>query len=650
MPATFIRTPRSSLRRLVCASVFVNLPTVAWTQESLETGDSPQSSDIEEVIVIGSRLPIESYKVGNVVTTLNRQEIESTGLQYGADVLRFVPGVAVNRTGGFGGLTQVRMRGAEGNHILVLVDGVDVSAAGSGEFDFSSLLSADLQRVEVLRGPQSGLYGSNALAGVISIETLDPKPGFELSGGFEGGANDARQGMLSASGGTDRIKARLSVLQRRSEFDLSSDDTLGAEDDRDENLTVSGKGSFIVSDALRFDLVGRYTTKDTETDGFDFSGGPLQGLAIDDDSFSNTEDLTLAVRATLNLLDDRWTTQVSLERTDNETDGGSFGSEAGRTRAVLSSSWQWQDLGAVRQRSSVFLEDEEETFRNTVPFDPSQEPEQERNLFGYGVEHRLEWDDRVFLSASLRRDENDAFQDQTTWSTGLSWRVNDAGTRLHASYGIGVTNPTFFEQTGFVPGQFIGNPDLVPEESEGWDIGVEQSLLEGALVLDLTYFDADLENEIQSLFPTVINADGVSERRGVEISLNYQPFPGTLVRGAYTYTDADEPGGQEVRRPEHTASLLIDQRLLNDRLSIGASVIYNGEQLDNDFRNFFVTFAPERTRIDAYTLVNLNARYRVFEALEVYARVENLFDEDYEEVISYATPGRSAYAGLRFRF
>ena len=149
----------------------------AQTANALEDPQSGISARIEEVVVIGSRLPTQSHKLGNVVTTLDEQEISSVGLQYGADLLRLVPGVAVNRTGGFGGVTQVRMRGAEGNHILVLVDGVDVSAAGSGEFDFSSLLSGDLQRVQVLRGPQSGLYGSNALAGVISIETRDPRRG-----------------------------------------------------------------------------------------------------------------------------------------------------------------------------------------------------------------------------------------------------------------------------------------------------------------------------------------------------------------------------------------------------------------------------------------------------------------------------------------
>ncbi|MEO0424947.1 MAG: TonB-dependent receptor [Pseudomonadota bacterium] len=611
----------------------------------------------EELIVIGSRLPTQQYKLGNVVTTLDSAAIDSVGVQYGADLFRFVPGVAVSRSGGFGGMSQLRLRGAEANHVLVLVDGIDVSAAGSGEFDFSSLLVGDLQRIQVLRGPQSGLYGSNSLAGVISIETLDPDDGLTVNANVEGGSNDVRQSMLSLSGGLGPFSGRLSLLHRQSSFDLSQDDTLGAEDDDDENTTLSGKFSFVPSDQFRLDVIGRFNTRDTDIDGFDFSGGPLQGLSVDDpDAFTDMETLTLGVRATLRTFDDRVTTLLSVERTDSNTDGGTFGSEADRTRVALSNGVEWVDLGVVAQRSTLFAEFEEESFRNTVPFDPSQEPTQDRTLFGVGLEHRLDVADRLFLSGTVRHDANDEFQDQTTWSAAASYRVLESGTRLHASYGVGVTNPTFFEQFGFTPGTFLGNPDLNAEKSRGFDVGIEQTLLDGAFVADITYFDAELEDEIQSVFlfdqglSSVDNDEGMSDRQGVEVSVAYQSQTGTLVRAAYTYTDATDAAGREVRRPEHIASLIVDQRLLNDRLSVGASMVHNGEQLDNDFRNFFETFTAELTPVDDYTLFNLNVRYQVIDGLQLYARVENLFDEDYQESISFATPGRAAYAGFRYRF
>ncbi|MEM9387323.1 MAG: TonB-dependent receptor [Pseudomonadota bacterium] len=610
----------------------------------------------EELIVIGSRLPTQQYKLGNVVTTLDEAAIDSVGVQFAADLFRFVPGVAVSRTGGFGGLAQLRLRGAEGNHVLVLVDGIDVSAAGSGEFDFSSLLSGDLQRIQVLRGPQSGLYGSNSLAGVISIETLDPEDGLSVSANFEGGANDVRQGMLSISGGSGPLRGRLSLLQRNSSFDLSEDNTLGEEDDDDENTTVSGKLSFIPSDAFRLDLVGRFNTRDTQTDGFDFSGGPLQGLAVDDASMAKTENLTLGVRGTFRALDGRSTSLVSVERTDSETDGGTFGSDSARTRLAVSTGMEWGDLGNATHRSTFFFEREQESFKNTVPFDPSQEPRQDRSLLGAGVEHRIDVGERFFLSGTVRHDWNDDFDDQLTWSTGASARILESGTRFHASYGVGVTNPTFFEQFGFTPGQFLGNPDLNPEKSQGWDFGIEQTLLNGDLVADITYFNADLEDEIQSVFlfeqglSSVANDEGDSDRQGVEVSVAYQPRSGTLVRAAYTYTDATDAAGREVRRPEHTASLLVDQSFLDERFAIGASVVHNGDQLDTDFRNFFETFVAEATPVESYTLVNLHVRFQVIDSLQVYARVENLFDEDYEEIISYATPGAAVYAGFRYRF
>ena len=173
---------------------------------------------------------------------------------------------------------------------------------------------------------------------------------------------------------------------------------------------------------------------------------------------------------------------------------------------------------------------------------------------------------------------------------------------------------------------------------------------EGTVILNITYFDADLENEIQSFFPSVININGDSERSGVEVSATYQPHESTYITTEYTYTDADDPSGEEVRRPQHKASLSAARTFMNDKLRITASLVFNGEQLDTDFRNFFSNgFVAEQTELDDYTLVNLGASYKVTDRLEIYARIENLFDEDYQNVLSYAAPGRSVYGGVRVR-
>ncbi len=632
---------------------FALLPAVTGVAAiSSAFAQSPDSDPVEELVVTGSSQPIASAEIGRAISVLERTDIESLGVEYAADIFRFVPGVAVSRTGGVGGLTQLRLRGSEGNHVLVLIDGIEVSEVGGGEFDFSSLLARDIERIEVLRGPQSGLYGSNALAGVIQIRTRRPAPGFGLSGSIEGGENDSQQASLSVAGGSERLQGRLNWIYRSSEFDLSEDNSLGGEErDQDLNRTVSGQLSFLASDALRFDLLGRFTNRHADTDGFDFSGGPLQGLPVDDASSTKTEDLTLGLSSTLTLAEGRSISRLSLELSDNETDATGFGSESRREQIRAQTTWHWN--GALDQRTTVFLQAEDESYRNTMPFDPSQIPEQNRDLLGYGVEHRLSWDDRWFFGATVRRDDNDQFEDVTTFSADAAWQLS-AETRIHASVGTGVTNPTFFEQFGFTPGQFKGNPNLEPEETTGWDLGVEHAFADGDLVVDLTYFDADLEQEIVGFFDltdflsTSVNQTQDSERDGLEFSLNYAPAGSFQVSAAVTHLDASEPTGPEVRRPETTASLSTTWTSANGRAQVSGNVIYNGSQLDTDFRNFFVTFAAEQTRLDSYTLLNLNASYRVTKSVEAYLRLNNAFDENYQEVLGYATPGRTGFIGVRF--
>jgi vitamin B12 transporter len=608
--------------------------------------EDEQHGRTEVIIVSASATPLEAPKVGSAVTLVTADDLEVQGIQYAADALRHVPGVAVNRAGSFGALTQVRVRGAEGNHTLVLIDGVEVAGAASGEFDFSSLLAGGIERIEVLRGPQSGIYGANAMAGVVSVMTARGAGAGHVEVSAEAGSFGTTQVGLTARGGTEEVYGALTLTSRQTDGINTSQ--LGSEKDADDNTALFGRGTVEISDAFSLDGSFRMSDKESDTDGFDFSGGPNHGLSIDSADFSNTEDAQLAAGAQWSLRDGGWVTRLDAAHFEGEMEGGvdPFGSETTRDKVRLQTTLEL-GVGSA-QFLTAFVENEDETYRNTVPFDPSQAPELSRGILGIGLEYRAEVNERLFFSGALRDDDNEGFEDATTYRVTAAYLVGEGSTRLHGSYGTGVTNPTFFEQFGFIPGFFVGNPGLEPEEVTGWDVGVERFVAAGRMSFDITYFDADLENEIVDAFPSIANDAGTSKRSGIELALRGEATDRLSISATYTFTDAQDPDGtEEVRRPENTASLDLTYRL--ERATVYGGVIYNGAMLDDDFRDFFVNFAAEKSPVDAYTLVNIGAYFDVTERLELYGRVQNLFDEDYEEAIGYNTMGRAAFAGFRYR-
>ncbi|MBO9518791.1 MAG: TonB-dependent receptor [Porphyrobacter sp.] len=609
------------------------------------------AQEANTIVVTGTTIPVEREQIGNTLTVIEGDEIESRHTAYLQDILREVPGVAVSQGGSFGSLTQVRIRGAEANHVLVLIDGIEVAPVGSGEFDFSTLLADNIDRVEVLRGPQSGLYGSNALAGVINVITKGGDgPAFDAAAEY--GTYDSLFGRAGLTVGDRETFVSASAIYRRT--DGFSSAAIGTEPDGDRNLTLYWRGGAKLAEIARVDASLRLVDKATDTDGFDFSGGPLQGLAIDDDSYSDTRNVSGGVALTLEPVD-RWETVLSAAYSGDESTGGfgsidSFGNEGDRVTLAARSTigFDTPAFADAVHNVTVFLEHEEERFRNTFPTDPSQLARQKRSLLGFGAEYRLDLFKNLFLRAAVRHDDNDAFGDATTYSLAGSWVLGS--TRLHASYGTGVTNPTFFEQFGFVPGTFVGNPDLVPERAKGFDLGLEQRLLDDRFQIDLTYFNSTLENEIVDQFPSIGNDIGESTREGVELSARFN-LGWISLGGSYTYLDAkDIDGTPEVLRPKNQASFDVNGTFgPSARGNFSASLIYNGERLDNDFRNYFSNgFMAEKTALRAYTLVRIAAGYRVSDTIELFGRLENALDSDYEEVLSYGTAGRAVYAGVKF--
>lgn len=620
---------------------------LATPSPTLAAQDAP-----DDIVITGTRIPAKQDSIGHHVTVLDGETIELQGIDSLGDVLRQIPGLAVNRTGGFGGLTQIRLRGAEANQVLILLDGVEIAPAGQGEVDLSTLLTADIDRIEIIRGSQSGLYGSNALAGVINIiSRQDSGNGFRAN--LEYGAFNTNYGQIAAHGGNGT--SYISGIYARRETSGYDASLLGNEKDGGKTSNALLRAGHDFSENFSLDIWLRYGDKTADTDGFDFSGGPNQGLAFDDDSFTKSEDWNSAITAQFSLLQGRLNNKASYSYSQSRQEGGagattSFGNDNERRKLTLQSTYFWQ-AGANNQHALTgFYEREEERFQNLYPFDPSQIPTLSRELNGYGFEYRGNFSDRFYLNIAARKDENDAFKDAETASINAAWLFPKSQIRLHASVGKAITNPTFFEQFGFVPGTFTGNPNLKPEQAETFDIGIEKTFTKARAVADITLFKSDLRDEIRSVFPSVANDSGTSKRSGIETSLTANLSDSLRFTGAYTYLDASEADGSaEVQRPRHQANFYLFGQFANDRGHYTLGVNYQGERLDTDFRNFFTNgFTSEKTPLGAYTIARASASWQLNHQTQIFGRVENLFDTDYQETIGYNVPGQAAYIGLRF--
>ncbi len=601
------------------------------------------------VIESGGLEPIEAAKLGSAATVITGRELEQRQIRHAADALRSVPGLAVSQSGSKGSFTQVRIRGAEGNHVAVFIDGVEVNSLDSGEFDFSTLLTADIERIEVLRGPQSGIYGGNALSGVINVITRKGVGPARVSVSAEAGSFETRELAANASGGGERGYFSVSAVSREMEgFNIARGG--GGEDDGSKQQAIFVRGGVTVTDNFRIDAIGRYQENDTDID----EDADFNGLLDDVAGVDSLREQTLGrVTATLDSFDRRLTQKAFADY---------FEDDLNSTSSVFSASFNNSQRRQYGYQADVkfdtpallhakhgltgFLDYREENFKTSSAPGTAFEREQT----GVAGEYRGEFLDQFFITANVRQDYNDAFEDAVTYRTTGAYMLRESRTRFHASYGKGITNPTFFDQFG-VFGGFVGNPDLAPEESIGWDAGVEQTFLGGKVVLDMTYFKADLENEIVFLsLPggkfTNVNSDGTSEREGVEVQMTVKPFDGLTITGNYTYTDSTGPDGErEARRPEHAASLNATYAFAESRALINLGVAYNGEMVDDLF-----SFPQQRVTLDDYVLVNVSGSYKVDEKITLFGRVENMLDENYEEVVGYSSAPVAAYAGVKITF
>jgi vitamin B12 transporter len=609
--------------------------------------DAPES----ETIIISSRTGIKANQVADafsIVPLLDKLPVSS-----GSDVLKFTPGLSVSRQGPIGALTQVRIRGSEANQTLVFIDGIEANDPAVGEYDFSGLSINSAARIEILRGPQSALWGTEAIGGVVSLTTKIPN-------GFYTQASGGSQGSYGAGAGAGYTKnnAEFAAHVNYTHTDGVSVARQGTEKDGFTGFNAAIVGKLHPNDILEIGGAAHFQTNKVNFD--DFIGGVVTPLA---DANLRTEAQRLYARsfAKLSLNDGNWTHEANIRFvdtrnrnfTDTRVDSTTFGNRLifGYQTALKFNS------DALEQTLVGAAEYRRERFRNLTPnaspfFDPNQT--QRRTQFSLIADYRMKWND-FNIAASVRNDDNSGFRDALTWRTSARYTINDF-IAVRGSYGTAITNPTFFEQFGFAPASFVGNPNVKPERGAGFDIGVDIKFENNSL--KVTYFNTRLSDEIISIFnpdftSSVANAANKSKREGIELEASLV-FDAVEIAASYTYTKSSEPQSRnsvvqvkELRRPEHTASLAANWTGFDAKLILTGALAYQG-------RNNDVAFDPNFNRVPVtlagYISASAGARYKFTENLEAFANIENAFDVRAEDVFGYAQPGISARAGIRISF
>ncbi|MEZ5840669.1 MAG: TonB-dependent receptor [Hyphomicrobiales bacterium] len=658
-----------SSRRLLPA--LLGASALGLAVQSAPASAEPASVTLPTIVIYANQTPTDAARVGSAVTVVSDSQISETGAKTVSDVLRTVPGVVVGQTGSRGSLTQLRIRGAEANHLLVVIDGVPVNGFSDGGFDFADLPVDDIERIEIIRGPQSGLYGANAHAGVVSIITRSAKGVLtpEIEARTEIGSRNTQSGSVAMRAAFGPAYGSIAVSQYRTDgYNIAHN---GSEEDASRAFSVNAKGGIDLTENLNVEGMLRYSHRRAETDPQDTSSDFFTGIAsptygeVLDIEHDNTDETTFSgrVSATFRMFDDHWIHQASVARYENDTDSESTGfsySSFLNTLFAFPSEYHTEGERYVASYKNTFLFDtpsllgahhsvttgvdsQQERFRDAFgPKSGVWNNFSSRGRTGFFAEYALDLDTGTSATGSVRYDDNNAYADSTTWRATFSQRFAATGTRLHASAGTGVTDPTFIEVFGYPPFGFVGNPNLKPEKSLGWDVGVEQSLLDGRIVADVTYFSSRFKDKITTVYApvyTTVNTPGTATRQGFEAAITVMPLDWLTVTGTYTYTIAENAAGlAEARVPQNAASLTAVARFLEDKAEVHAGVRYNGDMIDG---------FPAGAQIASYTVVNAGASYKVDDRLTVFARAENLFDEKYEESYSYRAPGFEAYAGVK---
>lgn len=606
-----------------------------------------EETELQSVVVTATRIPTPELQIASSVTVVTAAEIAARQIRTLPDLLKEVPGLNVVQSGGPGGLTSVFMRGTNSNHTKVFIDGIDVSdpSNSNASFDFGQLLTQDIQRVEVLRGPQSGLYGSDAVGGVINVITKSGNGPAQFNAGVEAGSFDTLNQTAGVSGSADQFHyaANFQHFHTGSTPVTPSDYLQPGQariNDYYDNLTGSTKLGFDVTDTFDLGLVARYTDSHLRFTGDNFDFSPT----IPDTAQSDSNAKQYYTRATAHL--------VSFGGAFDQTLGAAYSniktydfspdgpSETDNFGARVK--FDWQGIVTLPANEKLVLGAEHQHDSITTPISASTDINS-----GY-VELQSNFWNSFYDTLAVRYDDNDRFGSKVTYRFAPEYLIADTGTKIKGSIGTGFKAPTLSQLFQSFPDFFFfANPNLRPETDLGWDAGFEQPLFHNSLRFGMTYFRINIKDLIEDNadFTSTTNI-GRAKTDGVESFVAYRPIPTLTFRFDYTYTQAtDETTQLELlRRPKNKESLNTNWQATG-RLSLNATVLSVSSWVDTNRDG-----SIPRLNAPDYTTVDMAAAYDLSSHWALTGRVTNLFNRHYQNPDAFDQPTLGAFAGVKAKF
>lgn len=625
-------------------SAFTSLLTATIFPNSSYADHKPQAV-MPQLIVSATRIPTSANEIASSVTVITSDEIEAKQQRTLSEVLQDVAGLNLVQTGSAGGTTFVFMRGTNANHTKVLIDGIDVRdpTTPNGSFDFSQLLASNIERMEVLRGAQSGLYGSDAIGGVINITTKkgSGKPQFTAS--IESGSFSTFNQSAGVSGSSERLNYSVNLAHFYSgNTPVTPANMVVAgrlrNDDSYDNKTVSSKLVFNLTDNFDVGLVTRYITTELESTSDDFIGPE----AIP----SQSDNRELFTRGTAHLIsfDGKLNNTIGLGYTDyrrryldpNNTPATPSFYNGNRYKL----DWQGDVKLAEGQTLTLGAEHQRDAIDNMAGAEAD-------NDAGY-IQLQSAFGKRFFNSISLRHDENKKFGGKATYRIAPAFLIAETDTKLKASIGSGFKAPSLDQLFHDYPAfGFFANPNLQPETSTGYDLGFEQNLFNKRVQFGSTWFHNDIKNLIayNNAFTSYANI-GKATTYGFENFIAYKPINTLNLRADYTFTIAKNTllDQELLRRPKNKVSLNATWQT-NDKTSISTTLLYTGAWIDGNR-----DFSTQRLKANSYTTINLAASYDLNDKASLFGRINNLFDQRYENPIGFEQQGIGAFAGIKGKF